>query len=134
MNQDEYLEYIESELKAAKAAAKKAVNKTQKTWAERNQTYPASPIEPFVDAEDDSYEILRAEHEDKPVAAMDTQEGGDHYKKCKIQPLEYALENGLGVCEHAVVKYITRYQDKNGVEDLKKAKHYIDILIERISK
>ena len=63
-------------------------------------------------------------------SALDVQIAGDHYKKLKIQPLEYALENDLGVCEHAVVKYVTRWEDKGGVEDLKKAKHYIDILIE----
>lgn len=63
--------------------------------------------------------------------AINRQVGGNHYKKLKIQPLEYALENGLGVCEHAVVKYITRWRDKNGVEDLRKAIHYIELLIQR---
>jgi len=38
------------------------------------------------------------------------QVGGSHYKTMKIQPLEYALENGLGVCEHAVVKYVSRWK------------------------
>lgn len=59
----------------------------------------------------------------------DTQIGGSHYKKIKIQPIEYILANDLGFCEGNVVKYITRYPDKNGVEDLKKAKHYIEFLI-----
>ena len=63
--------------------------------------------------------------------AMSIQIGGDHYKKLKIQPLEYALENGLGICEHAIVKYVSRWRDKGGVEDLRKARHYIDILIQR---
>ena len=57
--------------------------------------------------------------------------GGDHYKQLKIQPLEYALENDLGICEHAVIKYVSRWRDKNGIEDLRKARHYIDLLIER---
>ncbi|MFZ8880178.1 MAG: DUF3310 domain-containing protein [Paracoccaceae bacterium] len=59
------------------------------------------------------------------------QVGGNHYTALKIQPLEYALENNLGVCEHAVIKYVSRWKTKGGVEDLRKARHYIDILIER---
>jgi hypothetical protein len=67
------------------------------------------------------------------MSSLDTQVGGDHYKQMKIQPLEYALENGLGICEHAVIKYVTRwkYKHADGVEDLRKARHYLDILIER---
>ncbi len=57
--------------------------------------------------------------------------GGSHYKSLKIQPLEYALQNNLGICEHAVVKYVSRWKTKGGIEDLRKARHYIDILIER---
>ena len=65
------------------------------------------------------------------MSSWDQQVGGNHYKKFKIQPLEYALENGLGICEHAVVKYVSRWNDKGGVEDLRKARHYIDLMIER---
>lgn len=59
------------------------------------------------------------------------QVGGSHYKTMKIQPLDYALQNGLGICEHAVVKYVSRWKTKGGIQDLEKARHYIDILIER---
>lgn len=59
------------------------------------------------------------------------QVGGSHYKSLKIQPLEYALENNLGICEHAIVKYVSRWKTKGGIQDLEKARHYIDILIER---
>jgi hypothetical protein len=62
--------------------------------------------------------------------ASEIQVGGNHYKNIKIQPVQYALENNLNFCQGNVVKYITRYKDKNGLEDLKKAKHYIDLLIE----
>jgi hypothetical protein len=58
-----------------------------------------------------------------------TQIGGDHYKNLKIQPTEYALANDLPFCEGNVVKYITRYKFKDGLKDLKKAKHYIEMLI-----
>lgn len=62
--------------------------------------------------------------------AKDVQEGGTHYKTMSIQPVEFIHVNGLGFCEGNVIKYICRHKDKNGVEDLKKARHYIDLLIE----
>ena len=65
------------------------------------------------------------------MSALDQQIDGNHYKHMIIQPLEYALANNLGVCEHAVVKYISRWKLKGGVSDLRKARHYIDILIEQ---
>lgn len=60
------------------------------------------------------------------------QVGGDHYRCLPIQPVEYILKNGLGFCEGNVVKYVTRWRMKNGVEDLKKARHYLDLLIDSI--
>ena len=61
---------------------------------------------------------------------LDTQIGGNHYKDLKIQPIEYIMANNLNYCQGNAIKYLTRYKDKNGLEDLKKAKHYIDILIQ----
>jgi hypothetical protein len=58
------------------------------------------------------------------------QVGGDHYKAMEIQPLEYIVKNDIGYLEGNVIKYVSRYQAKNGLEDLKKAKHYLNILIE----
>tara|TARA_Y100001933_G_C18711743_1_gene443573 strand:- start:79 stop:360 length:282 start_codon:yes stop_codon:yes gene_type:complete len=63
----------------------------------------------------------------KPFAE---QVGGDHYKKLTIQPVEYILANNLGFVEGAVIKYVTRWKDKNGIEDLHKARHFIDLLIQ----
>lgn len=60
---------------------------------------------------------------------LDVQIGGNHYKKYKIQPIEFAQVNKLPPCEFSVVKYITRWRDKGGVADLEKAKHFIDLLI-----
>lgn len=65
-----------------------------------------------------------------PRSALDTQEGGNHYKKLAIQPVEFIHRNGIGFIAGNVIKYVVRYQSKNGVEDLKKARHYLDILIE----
>jgi len=56
------------------------------------------------------------------------QVGGSHYKDRGIQPIEYMMSNGLGYAEGAVVKYVTRWKDKGGVEDLKKAKHFLEML------
>jgi hypothetical protein len=64
------------------------------------------------------------------MSALDTQVSGDHYKKMAIQPIEYIHKNGIGFIEGAVIKYVSRWKDKNGVEDLKKARHMLDILIE----
>ena len=64
------------------------------------------------------------------VSATDTQVGGNHYTKLAIQPMRYSMENGLDALQHTVIKYVTRFRDKNGIEDLEKAKHCIDMLIE----
>lgn len=64
------------------------------------------------------------------VKATDTQIGGDHYKKLAIQPMRYSMENRLDALQHTVIKYVTRFRDKNGIEDLEKAKHCVDMLIE----
>lgn len=65
-----------------------------------------------------------------PVNALDTQVGGGHYKDMVIQPIEFIQKNKLNFCEGNVIKYICRHKSKNGIEDLKKVKHYIDLLIE----
>ena len=58
------------------------------------------------------------------------QVGGDHYKKMAIQPIEYILKNGIGFAEGNVIKYVSRWKEKGGIEDLKKARHFLDMLIE----
>ena len=64
------------------------------------------------------------------MSAFKEQVGGNHYKSMAIQPIEFILSNGLSFCEGNVVKYISRWHTKGGVEDLRKARHYIDMLIE----
>ena len=63
-------------------------------------------------------------------SALKEQVGGDHYSKLAIQPVEYINANKLTYLQGNVIKYVTRYKDKNGVEDLQKARHYIEMLIE----
>lgn len=64
------------------------------------------------------------------ISALKVQHGGSHYKDMKIQPAEYIHANNLPFIEGSVIKYISRWRNKNGIEDLKKAKHFIDLLIE----
>lgn len=63
--------------------------------------------------------------------ARSVQVGGDHYAKLKIQPFDYITANGIGWAEGCAIKYLTRWRDKDGVQDLRKARHFIDMLIER---
>lgn len=62
--------------------------------------------------------------------ALQHQEGGEHYKNLAIQPVEYIHKNGIGFCEGCAIKYLTRWRAKGGIEDLKKARHFIDLLID----
>lgn len=64
------------------------------------------------------------------MSALDTQVAGEHYKSKAIQPVEYIHANGLDFFAGNVVKYVTRYKSKGGITDLRKAIHYIELLIE----
>lgn len=64
------------------------------------------------------------------MKASDIQIGGDHYASLKIQPTEFIHANGVPFIEGNVIKYVMRHRQKNGIEDLKKARHYIDLLIQ----
>jgi len=63
------------------------------------------------------------------MTANDHQVGGAHYKKNHFQPWDWD-KYGVGYYECNVIKYITRWRDKNGLEDLQKARHYVLKLIE----
>jgi len=61
----------------------------------------------------------------------DKQIGGTHYKKMKIQPSKFVIENKLLFPEGNVIKYICRHPYKDGKQDLEKAIHFIEMIIER---
>ena len=63
------------------------------------------------------------------MSYLNKQEGGSHYFS-EIQPIEYIHANKLGFIEGNVVKYITRHKSKNGAEDIRKAIHYCELLLE----
>lgn len=64
------------------------------------------------------------------LKANDVQVAGTHYKGKAIQPWDYIVGNDLGYLEGNIVKYVSRWKDKGGVDDLRKARHYLDKLIE----
>jgi len=64
------------------------------------------------------------------MSNLTKQVGGNHYKNMAIQPIEYIVKNNIPYIEGNVIKYISRWKQKNGVDDLRKARHYIDMLIE----
>ena len=68
------------------------------------------------------------------MSAIDKQIGGDHYKGMAIQPIQYIQANKLTYIEGNIVKYISRWREKNGIEDLLKIKHYVEFLIEEETK
>ena len=64
------------------------------------------------------------------MSTLNTQVGGAHYKDCPIQPVEYIHANKVGYFEGNVIKYVTRWKAKGGLDDLRKARHYLDLLID----
>lgn len=59
---------------------------------------------------------------------LDVQIGGGHYKDFEIQPIEYCMRNKLDHCQSNVVKYTSRCKEKGGLEDIKKAIHYLELM------
>ena len=65
-----------------------------------------------------------------PASAFNRQVGGQHYTDCAIQPFEFSMANKLDPMQHTIIKYVTRFRSKNGIVDLEKAKHTLELLIE----
>jgi hypothetical protein len=61
---------------------------------------------------------------------LSQQIGGEHYSRQRIQPVEFIHANDLGFCEGNCIKYVCRWKYKGGIQDLEKAKHYIEMLID----
>jgi len=68
--------------------------------------------------------------EDRTKSVLEKQVGGSHYKHLGIEPNEYNYKNNLKYFEGQVVKYVTRHLFKNGVEDIDKAIHYLELIKE----
>ncbi len=63
------------------------------------------------------------------TSALDKQVGGNYYKAMKIQPVQFIHANNIGYLEGNIIKYVCRWRGKNGMADLEKAKHYIELLM-----
>ena len=72
----------------------------------------------------------KREEERTQIGDDRTQIGGDHYSKMNIQPIDFITQNNLSFIQGNIIKYICRYKDKNGLQDLKKAQHYMYMLLE----
>ena len=68
------------------------------------------------------------------LRANEQQVGGAHYAVKAIQPWDFIIANNIGYLEGNIIKYISRWKDKGGLEDLKKAQHYLQKLIEVTDK
>lgn len=75
-----------------------------------------------------AYAALHQETEATSTEIRDNPVAGKHYTKLKIQPMEYSMANKLDACQHTAIKYITRFRDKNGEEDLDKAIYILQLL------
>lgn len=64
------------------------------------------------------------------MSSFEVQVGGKHYKDMVIQPVEFIQKNRLPYCEAAVIKYVCRHRNKNGAEDILKAIHFLELLLE----
>jgi hypothetical protein len=64
------------------------------------------------------------------MSALDKQVSGSHYKELAIQPIQFIHANNIPFMEANVIKYVCRHRSKNGLADLEKAKHYIELLME----
>ena len=64
------------------------------------------------------------------MSSLKTQVNGNHYNKLALQPVEFIYKNDIPYIEGNIIKYVVRWRDKGGIDDLRKARHYLDMLIE----
>jgi hypothetical protein len=94
-------------------------------------------LKPHPTMETDAYHEFPNNEPEMPIAPLhDTldplkvQVGGSHYKDMRIQPVEFIHANGIPYIEGAVIKYVSRWRNKGGMEDLKKAAHFLELLMQ----
>lgn len=64
------------------------------------------------------------------AAALEKQVCGAHYLEMAIQPIEFITANELSFLEGNIIKYVCRHKKKNGADDIKKAIHYCELLLQ----
>lgn len=96
-------------------------------WVDKNPTNAPTPYH----SDSPLAPVMRgyADNEIGHQQAKDTQVGGSHYQ-LPIQPIDYIVKNNIPYREANVIKYVTRHQSKNGIEDIRKAQHYLQMIID----
>lgn len=64
--------------------------------------------------------------------ALSEQIGGDHYKAQAIQPVQFAMQNWWDFCAASILKYLSRHRKKNGLQDLQKARHFVELRAQQL--
>jgi hypothetical protein len=67
---------------------------------------------------------------EEEVTALQKQVGGAHYAEMAFQPIEFITANNLSFLEGNIIKYVCRHKKKNGADDIKKAMHYCELLLQ----
>jgi len=103
--------------------------KSEESWTnpEEDRGWSRESYRNYMKRRDAEEQLLK---EERVIKATHKQVGGNHYKDCKIMPIEYITKNNLDFLEGNVVKYITRHKLKGGVEDIKKVIHYAELILE----
>lgn len=99
----------------------------------KNKKYTINPsiqIKGFEEKKSTDWTPAPEDIEEIDEKASETQIGGNHYSNMPIQPIEFIHKNNLSFIQGNIIKYVCRYKSKGGIQDLNKAKHYIDLLIE----
>jgi hypothetical protein len=87
-------------------------------------------LKPYPTMETDAYHEFPNNEPEMPIAPLKVQVGGSHYKDMPIQPVEFIHANGIPFIEGAVIKYVSRWRNKGGMEDLRKAAHFLELLMQ----
>jgi|TARA_R100000008_G_scaffold63488_1_gene40665 hypothetical protein len=110
------------------------INQEDRGWStESYQNYMKRRNQEEKALQKGTYEYEYSTHDEMirdSVKATSKQIGGNHYKDCKIMPIEYIVKNNLDFLEGNVVKYITRHKLKGGQEDIEKVIHYAELILE----
>ena len=105
--------------------------KSEESWTnpEEDRGWSRESHEQYMARRSEEEDLINKERFSK-TKATDNQVGGDHYKDCVIQPVEYIIKNKLDFLEGNVVKYITRHKTKGQEEDIRKVIHYCELILQ----
>lgn len=107
-------------------------SKESECWSTEKETLEESykKFDPTVSATAGCIKPFGAEEIPVPKSALDIQEGGTHYKKMAIQPIEFIHKNNIPFMEGNCIKYLCRHKDKNKAQDIRKVIHYCQLILE----